>query len=87
MAEVHQPVHNAPIAPAAAVDELNAPATQATADPIRPTGTDTLVPESRPEVTSAPDATTGTSAAAAADVTEEKLGATDASATALLMIV
>ena len=32
-------------------------ATEASSDPIRPTGTDALVPESRPEVTSATEAT------------------------------
>ena len=41
-------------------------ATEATSDPIRPTGTDTLIPESRPELANSTDANEITPAAVTA---------------------
>ena len=83
MSEVHKPVEGTAIAPMAATDELNAPLTQATVDPIRPTGTDALVPESRPEVTSAAEMTPGhPTGADAADLTDSQLGPNETTVTA-----
>ena len=83
MSEVHRPVEEAALAPVAAVEELNAPATEATVDPIRPTGTDTLVPESRPEVTSVADTTAGHHTGAdALDLTGNTLGPNETTVTA-----
>ena len=84
MSEIHKPVEEAVHVPAAATEELNAPATEATVDPIRPTGTDALVPESRPEVTAAAAETTAGhhTGADAADLTDNKLGPNETTVTA-----
>ena len=50
-------------------------ASEATADPIRPSGTDALMPESRPEVTATPETTE------AAPVTETAAKEDDATTT------
>ncbi|KAI9881035.1 MAG: hypothetical protein M1830_008917 [Pleopsidium flavum] len=69
MSEVYKPVEDTPLPAPAAVDELNAPATEATADPIRPTGTDALI------AIPAADTTTGQhTAGGAADVRQDELG-------------
>ncbi len=83
MSEVHKPIGETPLSASAAPEELNAPATEAAADPIRPTGTDALAPESRPEVFSTADTTTGQhTAGGVADLREEKLGNNEVSVTA-----
>lgn len=83
MSEVHQPVEETVLVPVAATEELNAPATEATVDPIRPTGTDTLVPESRPEITSAADTTAGHHPGGdALGLTDNKLGPNETTVTA-----
>ena len=69
MSEV--PVKETPVADPAAIAPTTM-ATEASSDPIRPTGTDALVPDSRPEVT---DVTPATGAAAGtAAPAEEKVG-------------
>lgn len=83
MSEAHHPVHETVHAPVAATEEMNAPATEATVDPIRPTGTNALLPESRPEVTSAVDTTAGHHTGAdAANLTDNQLGPNETTVTA-----
>lgn len=69
MAEAHQPVTMAAhtLDPAAIVPTTTAP--EASSDPIRPTGTDALMADSRPEVAAATDITEATPVAGPADLT------------------
>ena len=65
MPEVHTPTKETIADPAAV--EPTTTATEANTDPIRPTGTDAMVPESRPEVTN--EATTAPSGGVAGEST------------------
>lgn len=59
MSTAQQPVQEAPIAVDPALREpLTTGASEASVDPVRPLGTDSLTPESRPEVSANPDTNT-----------------------------
>lgn len=83
MSEVHKPVEGTPLAASTAAEQVHAPVTEATADPIRPTGTDGLVAESRPEVAAADTTTAGHhTEGAVVDANEERLGDNEVAVTA-----
>ena len=77
MSAVQDPVKETPaVDPVATTtpEPTTATASDATADPVRPTGTDTLTPESRPEITKELDNATDTPATESGAVTGDKKG-------------
>ena len=75
MSEHQQPMMEPPAADPAAIPPTTL-ATEATSDPIRPTGTDALMADSRPEVATVTDEAgmTNPAESMAAMPTEEKVG-------------
>ena len=71
MSEHQQPVMNAPMTDPVAVEPPTTTAPEANIDPIRPTGTDALTAESRPELNAPADTIESVPAAGAEHKTEK----------------
>ena len=77
MSEVHPAVSQTSAVDPAATEPITTTAPEASVDPVRPTETSALSPESRPEITSSADAPT---TAATTEAPKESMGATTAGA-------